>query len=613
MSFFRFITGPNAKFIRQPVFDTPLTSPLEIITTAPVNEIINGVYFYINGDIMNFRMEWKSVATGEVVLSYPDKFRYDRDDGEDIIGAGEKKIDFYYSNRTTPTRILQGEQFDIVAKWDASPGTLMGVSTILPPSLLVSGGGFPYYGIDLQEFEFNNLVTQTELDALVFGKYRGVYADLVALQTAIPIGNDGDTATVVSPNNNLFYWDGANWTDSGTGYIGDMLQAVYDPTGKNADAFDMENMSESTTKKILSLTERNKLASITDIGSGVIISTVERTNLSNQSGTNTGDVTLNADDTTQETLNLAGQELQVNLVTTATDGVMSAEDKDIFDKLVNNSAGDSWVSGLATSENDPKDQTITYGAGSYLINGVLKAIASSGVHDLTSLYATLVNEQHAFVNIYVDNDEIVKSQLGDIGEKDDIIYPPLLPNDSVCIAVVEIKVDKSDNPKNIDNKHIDDCRHAPSVNTDEFVSISTDDTTTGYLSSKLSNNGTVKFTVENVGASETMKADYSPGGLPSMEYSTDANIDNLDVSSIAPHGILYSSIPANRELRSLAGGVDNQVVHIVNLSTNTIKAKHLTGAGQQIYTEGAGDKTFGDYGGCTLICKDSYWRLLSII
>ena len=38
-------------------------------------------------------------------------------------------------------------------------------------------------------------------------------------------------------------------------------------------------------------------------------------------------VTLNADDPTQETLNLSGQELQVNLATTSTDGAMSAADK----------------------------------------------------------------------------------------------------------------------------------------------------------------------------------------------------------------------------------------------------------------------------------------------
>lgn len=44
-------------------------------------------------------------------------------------------------------------------------------------------------------------------------------------------------------------------------------------------------------------------------------------------------VTLNADDPTQQTLNLAGQELQVNLATASTDGAMSAEDKTKLDGI----------------------------------------------------------------------------------------------------------------------------------------------------------------------------------------------------------------------------------------------------------------------------------------
>ena len=50
---------------------------------------------------------------------------------------------------------------------------------------------------------------------------------------------------------------------------GDMLRSTYDPTNVNASAFDMENMIEGATKKILTSTERTKL--------------------NNLSGTNTGD------------------------------------------------------------------------------------------------------------------------------------------------------------------------------------------------------------------------------------------------------------------------------------------------------------------------------------
>lgn len=50
---------------------------------------------------------------------------------------------------------------------------------------------------------------------------------------------------------------------------GDMLRSTYDPTNVNASAFDMENMIEGATKKILT--------------------SAERTKLNNLSGTNTGD------------------------------------------------------------------------------------------------------------------------------------------------------------------------------------------------------------------------------------------------------------------------------------------------------------------------------------
>ena len=59
------------------------------------------------------------------------------------------------------------------------------------------------------------------------------------------------------------------YVDDNSGGGGDMLKATYDPTNVNADAFDMDEMVEGVTNKILT--------------------TAERTTISNQSGTNTGD------------------------------------------------------------------------------------------------------------------------------------------------------------------------------------------------------------------------------------------------------------------------------------------------------------------------------------
>ena len=141
-------------------------------------------------------------------------------------------------------------------------------------SLLVNDAGYldtPLTDAQIKTQYENNANTnaftdaeQSKLGSLTGGRYLGVFADLTALQAAYPVGLDGDSATVTSPNANLFYWDGAAWADSGTGYIGDMLKVTYDPLAKNSDAFDMGNMDESASNKILTQAERTLLNDIED-------------------------------------------------------------------------------------------------------------------------------------------------------------------------------------------------------------------------------------------------------------------------------------------------------------------------------------------------------------
>jgi len=104
---------------------------------------------------------------------------------------------------------------------------------------------------------------RNKLGGLSEGRYLGVFADLTALQTAYPTGVTGDHATVISPDNHIWYWDGGAWADSGTGSEGDMLKAVYDPSNIAADAFLMANMVENGTNKILTATERSEIAANT--------------------------------------------------------------------------------------------------------------------------------------------------------------------------------------------------------------------------------------------------------------------------------------------------------------------------------------------------------------
>lgn len=69
---------------------------------------------------------------------------------------------------------------------------------------------------------------------------------------------------LVLPDNTLYYKKDAStllsWP-AGAG-AGDMLAATYDPNTVGGDAFDMDNMVEGSTTKILTDTERTKLSGI---------------------------------------------------------------------------------------------------------------------------------------------------------------------------------------------------------------------------------------------------------------------------------------------------------------------------------------------------------------
>ena len=81
-------------------------------------------------------------------------------------------------------------------------------------------------------------------------------------------GRDGDfyidttTSTIYGPKTAGTWGGGTNLVGPAGAGSGDMLKSVYDPGSKAADSFSMGNMAETTTKKILTDTERSKLAGI---------------------------------------------------------------------------------------------------------------------------------------------------------------------------------------------------------------------------------------------------------------------------------------------------------------------------------------------------------------
>ena len=85
----------------------------------------------------------------------------------------------------------------------------------------------------------------------------------------------------------IWYYKDSVWIDTGNKSTGDMLKAIYDPTGKNADSFLMSNMVEDLDAKIMTSAERVKLTSIEE---GAQVNTVTKVN------NKTGNVVLNKSD-----------------------------------------------------------------------------------------------------------------------------------------------------------------------------------------------------------------------------------------------------------------------------------------------------------------------------
>ena len=192
--------------------------------------------------------------------------------------AGDE-IEFYltYEDIKDQTERLDTETYYTVYDSDAQFSLYGDGSEIYDK---INGQEFIYYKI-LKENDYalvktayeNNSNTnaftdaeKTKLGSLTGGRHLGVFANLAALQTAYPTGVAGDIATVTDPSGNIFYWntDTDSWADSGTCNGGDVFKAIIDPTGVNGDAYTMDNMAESATKKIFTADERTKLTGIAE-------------------------------------------------------------------------------------------------------------------------------------------------------------------------------------------------------------------------------------------------------------------------------------------------------------------------------------------------------------
>lgn len=202
--------------------------------------------------------------------------------------------------------------------------------------------------------------------------------------------------------------------------------------------------------------------------------------------------------------NLGGGSLH-SAATNSSNGFMSSNDRQIIDNVL----GTVWESGLAITAHSPNNQTVDYTSGVYWVGGTKYTIAAGGVYDLTSWYASLASGQRAVAEIYVDSAQTLKSVLGTPVSGSSKPQPPTHPSSSVSLAYVTIGKAGNGTPNVIKSSDIVDTRLLLSralPASDELVKVSSTDTTSGYLSTKLTAGTNVTLTPQNSGADETLQA-----------------------------------------------------------------------------------------------------------
>jgi len=239
--------------------------------------------------------------------------------------------------------------------------------------------------------------------------------------------------------------------------------------------------------------------------------------------------------------------------TQAVAGAMCKEDKLKLDNMSANGSGDDWCTGLLVEAQPSPDQTVKYAAGTYMVNGVLYSIAAPGNYNLqngyggVNHYTALSADQRALVLIYVDAAQVIKSVAGAASSG---VTPPMptIPNDVVCLAFVLIAKAHNGAVKNITPSNLTDVRVARRALYDEAAKVRANDTTSGFLRDKLTDNGNVHFTVENPDAAETLKADVQFGTSSTTAcVGNDSRLSDGRTDSNALHKATSAEISAMTE------------------------------------------------------------------
>jgi len=292
----------------------------------------------------------------------------------------------------------------------------------------------------------------------------------IEVSKAIGVPSGGVTGQVLTKTSNSDYATG--WeAPEGTG---DMLASVYDPTSITADAFSMDNMVEGATSKILTSTERSEIAAntlknsypsadaskLSSIEAGADVNPTaaeikteyesnantnaftdaEKTNLGNQSGTNTGDqdisgiatnasdiTTIQGEQTTQNTaISLNTAKVTYNKTTAINDfGYQEVSSISEFNALITGTTAGEWLITaditLDGNKTLPSDVILSFNNSKIDLNGFTLTGANTVINSgLTQIFNV---NSGGFSGTYVCQ-EVFPQWFGAIGDgtTDDTTY-----------------------------------------------------------------------------------------------------------------------------------------------------------------------------------------------
>ncbi len=517
----------------------------------------------------NVRLQFVSQSTGDPIYYYPTKLGWEEGNGTDLIADNDGMVTVDISN--APIALLINET--VTNNYKIDSGYLLGDGVDPYQEATIQAGVF--YNIittdksvtdlsDVTSAGSGEIITTAErnkLNGLTGGRYLGVFADLAALQTAYPTAVLGDTATVTSPNGNMFYWTGSAWADSGTGYVGDMLKAMYDPTGVDGDAFLRSNHSGTQLSSTISDFDAEVSGNASVTANTAKVSFPEAPNDSKEYARKNESwaeivYPLNAVEYTEISADTTLDDYRNYIVDTKT-----------------------------------PDATVT-------INIPYEETRAFTVRDMEKYF----DKEECIITIRDSLDAIVHTATLDKKDKGWLFYNEGGTEDDWKYGEIgkgKIEDIASDHVASVDFGNLlvedDDCTCATVKGGLMYENTSDMDDCDEALAHK-------KFVIDSA-------------GVNTMNHSATANIDGLDVSSLSPLGVLFVSMTADRELKSLDGGTNGDIIHVVNLSAQRLKLKNDSGSDEKIRCPGTGaglDINLEDYGGCTLVYNSvsDYWHVV---